>query len=234
MEVDRSDRGWDPIGDALAKQDDLTAPEREILYRAISQRGFNALLLGPILGTRMQKGELDSDIPFVLAAYNDLRELKHAADHWRVLREDLGKVEKIAIRLFGVPTALKDLYGDGPLEGFPPEDFASDAFRFVDRGVWFIGEVVERAAHTLAEADCKYNREKDYLETTPGPSGGRPGRFLRVLVKEILLETGDNGNGADVRETIARELAPFYSAEELDTSKGKPLDKAVDNVLESR
>lgn len=232
--MDRSKRGSDPLGDALAKQDDLTAPEREILHRAISQRGFNALMLGPILRARMQKGELDSGIPFVLAAYNDLRELKHAADHWRGLREDLGQVEKIAVRISGVPTALKDLYGDGPLEGSPPEDFTSDAFKFVDGAVGFIGQVVERAEHTLAEADCKYNRDKDCLETAPGPSGGRPGRFLRVLVKEVLLETGANGNGVDVRETIARELGPFFSAEELDTSKGQPLDKAVDNVLESR
>lgn len=115
-----------------------------------------------------------------------------------------------------------------------------EAYLSVDRQLSELERVARLFEGAIKDAGYRWNWNTGVIEILPGAKGGRPRQLLRDLVKALLrhYRTDENTlideNTTEVRERIASDLAPFFSARLLDTSKNSPLYNAVNNSLQGK
>jgi hypothetical protein len=182
-----------------------------------------------------QMGKLRPETRTVLFAARILNVLGMSSNTYRELREDL-QAARASIRRWKeshakvadpLPETLEELLKDWAdkcgQEG--------QEFEHVDRMI----AIHENLAHTMERAIEKTGYRWDWdtgrIDSPSGEKGGRPRQLLRDLVRAILLHYGFTNNTIEVRQKIASDLAPFFSANLVDTSKGSPLYNAVDHSL---
>jgi hypothetical protein len=181
--------------------------------------------LGPRLGwgQRVRVGQLPAETRIILEAALVLQSFGRVSpDFYRKLGNDLRVVrESLGVRPGSPGSAAND---DPDLE----------AYRRVEDELAVLEDLVRKTERIIQSAGYCWNWDAGVVEIPPGLAGGRPRQLLRDLVKTLLLALGADENTVEVRETIATELAPFFSAELLDTTKHSPLYNAVDNALRGK
>jgi hypothetical protein len=214
----------EPIAEFLRKHA-LTLPEPYRVFMAIKAGPHFAD--GSALADCIETGRLPENTVDLLRAIQILQWATIPPEQWDYLTEALW----IAFRL------LKGGW-DGLGTDAGSQDPDLPAFRTVGRRFEEFAEYTRDALRVVEEAGYRWSWEGARLEALPGRDGGHPRQFLRELVEALLdaprPPVQDAGDRAEVREWIARELAPFFSSSLLDTRKGSTLYNAVENALRGR
>ena len=176
---------------------------------------------------------LPIEVRTVLWAASQLKAIETSPDAIRQLRDNLRASRKSLKRWRSVrapkdvpiPKSAEDL-----VELMAPNDEDTD-FRLVDQRLSVLEQVARMFENAIKDAGYRWNWDTGKIETLPGAKGGRPRQLLRDLVRALLRHYQIDENTIETRERIAAELAQFFSASLLDTSKGSTLSNAVDHSL---
>ena len=156
--------------------------------------------------------ELPAQTEVVLWAALVMQSIGASANGIQKLRDDLSKV-------YEEVTAWLDPTGVDPV---------IEAYRVLDADLAAQENLLRDIESLLEKAGYRWNSDTGRVETK---TGGRPKTVLRDVVRSFLLRSSATQNTLKLREKMASELAPFFSADLLDPSKGSPLYNAVDNAL---
>jgi len=174
---------------------------------------------GPEPGSRPRLGELPAAIVIALEAALILQQFEGVSP---ATCRDLRKALRHTLGLPAQPPT------DDVQEG--AHDLVA-AHTIVDREIGELETLLRETERLIKRAGYRWNWDTGMLQVPSGGRGGRPRNALRDVVKALLFAFGVKDSTPEVRERIARELGPFFSAELLNTSKGSALYTAVENVL---
>jgi hypothetical protein len=104
-------------------------------------------------------------------------------------------------------------------------------YREVEQELAVYEELVRGWEALVQRMGYHWNWDTRVLEIRSGARGGRPRRLFRDIVEALLRHFQISKNTVKERKRIASELAPFFSDDLLDISKGSTLCAAMDNIL---
>lgn len=172
----------------------------------------------PEPGQTKKKSDLPPETLIALQASLMLQRLQ-APDFYAELRDNL--------------RTAREAFDSWPAHRNPAAEEAPDltAYGLVDHDLAALERQVRALESIVEDIGYRWSWQKGGLERA---TGARPRQLLRDLVRALILYHLASANTNELREKIASDLAPFFPADHLITSRNSPLYNAVDSALRGR